>query len=189
LDFDLLLDDEKQPEPAVENNAKESLEIDLHTIEEESPMEHEITFDDDDIMIDIKNDTEELSTDHISNEDEFEGLSGEQAKDAHINRAPTLILHYDASSASLELGLSSGFVDELVKEFAQEARSFHPKFDKAFSNDDLLTVQNLSIELKGASDNLRIHEISSALQTLLRCDSSTSGKKALDELYSLIDQL
>ncbi|OQX57860.1 MAG: hypothetical protein B5M52_06510 [Helicobacteraceae bacterium 4484_230] len=172
----------------VADSAEESIEIDLHTIKEESPQEPEITFDDD-LMIDIKNDTDELLADDISDEDEFEGLSGEQAKDAHINRAPTPILHYDASSASLELGLSSGFVDELVKEFVQEAKSFHPKFDKAFSDDDLLTVQNLSIELKGASDNLRIHEISSALQTLLRCDNSTSGKKALDELYSLIDQL
>ena len=76
-----------------------------------------------------------------------------------------------------------------MEEFVEEAKSFHSKFDKAFSNDDLLAVQNLSIELKGASDNLRIHEISSILQQLIRCSNSAGGKKILDELYSLIDQL
>jgi HPt (histidine-containing phosphotransfer) domain-containing protein len=85
--------------------------------------------------------------------------------------------------------LNSEFVKELVGEFVGEAKSFRPKLDKAFADDDLLTVQNLSIELKGAADNLRIHEISSALQQLIRCSNSAGGKKALDELYGLIDQL
>jgi len=98
-------------------------------------------------------------------------------------------LDYNLKSAAAELGLSGDFVTELVSEFAEEAKELHPRLDEALGNNDHFTVQDMAMELKGASDNLRITKVSAILQSLIRNDNTAAGKQSVIELYDLIDQL
>ncbi|RLA69279.1 MAG: hypothetical protein DRG24_08715 [Epsilonproteobacteria bacterium] len=98
-------------------------------------------------------------------------------------------LNYDAKSASNELGLSYEFVTELIEDFTTESKEFHTEFNEAIKNEDYHLLRELASELKGATDNLRITDLSAVLQNLIHIDNTTAANKTVNELYDLIDQL
>lgn len=164
-DFGLLLDDEpKQDAPKVE----ESITPDTYSfdIPEESSVEPDIG---DDLL-----------------EDDFNFEPVSEPETVQRTRAE---LHYNSKTAASELGLDQAFVAELVDEFATEAKEVHLELNEALQNEDYRHVQSLAMELKGASDNLRITEVSALLQSLIHTDNTAAGKKSVNTLYDLIDQL
>jgi len=172
-DFDLLLDDEpKQMEPVIieENTIPDMAEHFDIPEEEPAPSGTGSAMPDDDFMFDLEPEPKP----------EPEPQTLQTSKPA---------LDYDMKSASDQLGLKHDFVAELVHEFATEAKEMHSQFNNALKNNDHVTIKNMAIELKGASDNLRITKISVLLQNLTHSDDPAAGKQTINELYDLIDQL
>ncbi len=100
-------------------------------------------------------------------------------------KSPSVLLSFDKERAANELGLDSLLVNELIEDFKSYSFSLRDKMDEAILMNDNDVLNRYIFELKGISDNLRITDISNALNEL----KNGGAKAALDKTYDLIGQL
>jgi hypothetical protein len=114
-------------------------------------------------------------------------MPSETPEPSHIE--PSKPFHYNVNDAALELGLNSDLIKALIEDYIEEAIDMQPIFDNALAASDANIWQELAIKLKGVSDNLRMNEISAALQKLVSTDDKTEAREAVDEFYGYIRQI
>ena len=103
--------------------------------------------------------------------------------------APKLELHFDSQEVSHELGLPHEFVKELIKDFKTDTLLHIDKVSNAISSFDTTTWQEVAKEYKGISDNLRLNEISTELQVLIKTNDAQKAKTALSRYRNYVNQL
>ena len=97
----------------------------------------------------------------------------------------SVVLSFDKDRAADELGLDKVLVNELIDDFKSHSLSLRDKIDEAILINDENALNRYVFELKGISDNLRMTDISNALNDL----KNGGAKEALDKTYDLIGQL
>lgn len=112
-------------------------------------------------------------------------IASSQTTEAH----PGLVLHYDAQKASDELGLDLALIQELQQDFADDANRLRSEIEAAISSRQDDKWRKSASQLKGIADNLRMEEIASKLQILTQTNDPKQAEKAMDELYTYVDQL
>ncbi len=176
-DFDLVLDTEPEPkEEELMADMPISIEDDLFI---DSPVSPEIDIpplEDEPVAPPVE--------DELPVPSSVEGIEANEP-----DQRDAVQLRYDLVSASAELGLQADFVRELISDFVSDADSSRFDINEALENDNLASVQELAVELKGITDNLRITELSSVLQTLIHNNDISVAKNAVADFYNLIDQL
>jgi len=103
--------------------------------------------------------------------------------------APEVILHFNSQEVSHELGLPHNLVKELVVDFKTDTLLHVDEISNAISSFDTTTWQELAKEYKGISDNLRLNEISTELQVLIRTNDAQKAKTALSRYRNYVNQL
>ena len=101
----------------------------------------------------------------------------------------TPVLTYDVNTAAAEIGLSADLVGALIDDYIIEANEMKSKLNDVIASSDLMRCKGYATQLKGVSDNLRIKDISDALQTLIKSTEETQAKAAAQEFYGFINQL
>jgi HPt (histidine-containing phosphotransfer) domain-containing protein len=102
---------------------------------------------------------------------------------------PEVILDYDTKEVSDELGLSHELVKELIADFKADTLLHVDEISNAISSFDTATWQKLAKEYKGISDNLRLKEILTELQMLIRTNDAQKAKTALSRYRNYVNQL
>jgi len=102
---------------------------------------------------------------------------------------PEIVLHFDSQEVSHELGLPHNLVKELVGDFKADTLLHIDEISNAISSFDTTTWQELAKEYKGISDNLRLNEISTELQMLIRTNDAQKAKTALSRYRNYVNQL
>jgi len=98
-------------------------------------------------------------------------------------------LTYDINIAAAEIGLSADLVSALIEDYIVEANEMKNKLNEVIASEDVMRWKGYAVQLKGVSDNLRIKEISDALQNLIASSDQTQAKAATQEFYGFINQL
>ena len=130
----------------------------------------------------------------LSYEDELEPLSMNNNIEAPLTEEviPTedvAPLQYDAQGAANELGLDAELVQGIISDFASEASNKRATFDSALADNDAALWQQTARELKGVTDNLRMTDLSSALQSILKTNHSDEAAKAVNQFFNYVNQL
>ena len=99
------------------------------------------------------------------------------------------LLTYDITVAAAEIGLSADLVAALIEDYIVEANEMRNKINEVIAAEDMMRWKGYAIQLKGVSDNLRIKEISDALQNLITSGDQKQAKAATQEFYGFINQL
>jgi len=109
------------------------------------------------------------------------------ASDIPLESLPTLT--FDVNTAAAEIGLSPDLVSALIDDYIVEANDMKAKLTEVITSGDLVRSKGYATQLKGISDNLRITEISEALQKLISSTEENQAKAAMQEFYGFINQL
>ncbi len=168
--------------------------------EDEAPEEEPITLDfkDDDnaISIAVEDEEEEESIDifDIEDEDVPEKIEMPELADDDFliigsddNEEKALEeeeeIHFSKAQAAQEIGIDETSFNELFEDFIGESHTILQKIDNAIANDDLQTCRNEALKFKGMSDNMRLHEFTTELETLIH----SSDKDEIEQAAKQID--
>ncbi len=165
-------------EPEVTSNDDEIYDFGLATEEGSEPL---IVLDnEEEIMADLESfDKEPELISDIQNFDEEES----------DNTDSLPVLGYDITVAAAEIGLSPDLVSALIEDYIVEANEMKNKINEVIASEDMMRWKGYAVQLKGVSDNLRIKEISDALQHLIDSQNTTEAKAYTQEFYGFINQL
>ncbi len=101
----------------------------------------------------------------------------------------TPVLTFDVNTAAAEIGLSADLVSALIDDYIVEANDMKNRLNEVIASSDVMRWKGYATQLKGVSDNLRITEISDALQKLITSTEENQAKAATQEFYGFINQL
>jgi hypothetical protein len=162
------------------NNDDEIYDFGLVTEEGTTPLM--VLDDEEEIISDLEN---------FDTTEEPELISGIQDFDTDENTTSENlpVLTYDITVAAAEIGLSPDLVSALIEDYIVEANEMRNKLNEVITADDMMRWKGYAVQLKGVSDNLRIKEISEALQNLIISSNPTQAKAATQEFYGFINQL
>lgn len=99
------------------------------------------------------------------------------------------ILHFDKTSIAGQLGIELDFFDELIEEYKCDSLRAGSEISAAISAFDTHAWKKTASQLKGISDNLRLHEISDELAILSQTNDAQEANKASKRLNSFLEQL
>ena len=99
------------------------------------------------------------------------------------------ILSYDINIAAAEIGLNADLVGALIDDYIVEANEMKSKLSDVIEASDVMRWKGYATQLKGISDNLRIIDISNALQNLINSTDKQQAKAIMQEFYGFINQL
>lgn len=125
----------------------------------------------------------------------FEVLDDEEEIISDIQSYDTILeeeikpLTYEIKTAAAEIGLNAELVSALIDDYIVEANEMKNKLNDVISSGDVMRWKGYATQLKGVSDNLRIKEISDALQNLISSTDEKQAKAAMQEFYGFINQL
>ena len=162
----------------------------------EAETENDTTQDDDDddlYNIGLKQDEDSplIVTDLPSEHEENKTAEKTQIEEPSVHEAQSseLTLSYNLENTSNELGLDSALVSTLVNDFKKQLEESHNVFDDAVAQGDSQQWQAEALLYKGVSDNLRIAEISSVLETLIHTKDAGVAQTEVNKLYQFSKQL
>lgn len=104
----------------------------------------------------------------------------------------TIELEYSKSFVAKEIGIDKDSFNELFKDYINESQDLVNEILDAVKLNDSKSWLRSSVKLKGMSDNMRIHEFTPELETLIKTDDTDIAKEAIDIInakLALISQL
>ena len=169
------IEDEKNTEDDLVVDFKDDNDYDRPKEEIKTDSDDE---DEDDFIIDFKY---ENNTDEVNNQDSNEIKDKIEVEESAIT--------YNKESAAKEIGLDHESFEELFNDYIDEAKTLSFKINNAIeSGDDSLWKSN-AIQLKGMSDNIRINDFKSELETLINTKDVQAAKAAGEKINILISKI
>lgn len=182
--------DVKMDETPAENRPMEEIDDDLYDIgikqDDDAPLMVMDPIEDD-----VLNDLEPLTIDDapIAPLDEAPTDAPETTPQPEVVEETTVPLQYDATAAANELGLDPKLVQGIITDFADEARLKRDSFDDALIANNAHTWQEVARELKGVTDNLRMNDLSTSLQDIIKADNAEDAAPAVNQFFNYVNQL
>ncbi len=194
----ILLDSLYQDTEPAEVTADDSSDIyDFGLIAEEGDEPLIVLDDEEDIISDLQEfdiaDDEEIASDlqdfDATEDEEVSSHTQDSTPEEDEDAEEAPLLTFDVNTAAAEIGLSADLVSALIDDYIVEANEMKNRLNEVITSSDVMRWKGYATQLKGVSDNLRITEISDALQKLITSTEETQAKAAMQEFYGFINQL
>lgn len=179
IQLDSIAEETKPVKKVVEND--DDL-YDFGLLDTDSSKPFEVFDDEEEIMSDIQ------SFDTAPREETVSDIEDFIAEDKE-NEEEVKVLTYEIKTAAAEIGLNADLVGALIDDYIIEANEMKNKLNDVIAAGDVMRWKGYATQLKGVSDNLRIKEISDALQNLITSTDEKQAKAAMQEFYGFINQL
>ncbi len=150
--------------------------------------------DDNEILEIIDDDALDINLDDEISEDpqdDFDLLDDamDEIKQEIMDKTPLTIHNYDKHSIADEIGLDQDSFTELFDEYISESQNLIMSIEDAIERDDIQKRKNITLKLKGMSDNMRITNFTTQLEVLLNTDNAKDAKDALKQIQSIIFEI
>ncbi len=150
--------------------------------------------DDNEILEIIDDDALDINLDDEISEDpqdDFDLLDDamDEIKQEIMDKTPLTIHNYDKHSIADEIGLDQDSFTELFDEYISESQNLIMSIEDAIERDDIQERKNITLKLKGMSDNMRITNFTTQLEVLLNTDNAKDAKDALKQIQSIIFEI
>ena len=96
---------------------------------------------------------------------------------------------YSKEKTANEIGLDLESFNELFEDFVKEAHAIFTKINEAVSINDYETSKRLALELKGMSDNMRVHSFTNEIQTLIHSTDKDAIAQAVIQLKNALTKI
>jgi len=160
------------PEMLPETTEDEIAIVDVEDEDVPEKIEMPELADDDFFNIEIAEDDDEAK-DEVAVED------GETTETINFNKA----------DAAQEIGIDEASFNELFEDFVAESHTIFQKIDTAIKNDDLQTCHNEALKFKGMSDNMRFHELTKELETLIHSSDKNEMVQAAEKIDASLNKI
>ena len=97
--------------------------------------------------------------------------------------------HYDKNVAASEIGIDSQSFNELFKDYITEGEKACASINESIEQNNSDAWRQGAIKLKGMSDNMRIHDFTSELESIIHTQDSNEAKEAIDTISSILQQI
>lgn len=104
-----------------------------------------------------------------------------------IFNTPNIV--YSKENVANDIGINQENFNELLEEYFIEANALSNSIKTAIETDNKATWKHLAMNLKGMSDNMRIHDFTKELETLITTEDSSMAKEANTQVVQCIKQL
>jgi len=157
--------------------------------------ENEITDEDvpDTIAVAELADDDFLATD-VESDNVEESLSIlDEAKDenneANEEETPDLELEYDKELIANDIGIDIASFNELFDDYIKESQELVQTIGQSADNNDLTICKNLSIKVKGMSENMRVHKLDSDLDDIINTTDTDKIKSSVKKILSKLNKI
>ena len=205
---DIVLDfkDDFSQEPKIEMDIADDLEIPEEIIGLEEPAEELLDFKEEpEIEINIADDLE-IPEEIIGLEEPAEEPAEElldfkeDEPEIEINIADDLEIPeqthqeipqvlYNKDVAASEIGLDAQSFEELFEDYVAEGNTKCNKINTAIQENNSDLWKSTAVKLKGMSDNMRIHDFTSELESIINTEDSSVAKEAIDTISAKLEQI
>ncbi len=98
-------------------------------------------------------------------------------------------LSYSKALVASEIGISLDSFNELFEDYIEEALATSGDIQKAISENDVELWQRYAVKLKGMSDNMRVHDITAELKSLIHTNNTEIAVKAITVVSKKLEQI
>lgn len=146
---------------------------------------------DDDFLLHIDED-EKITEDDIK-EDLFELDLSEEILEIETDLTDEIFntpnIAYSKEDVANDIGMNQENFNELLGEYFLEANALSNSIKTAIETNNKATWKHLAMNLKGMSDNMRIHDFTKELEILINTEDSSVAKEANTQVVQCIKQL
>jgi HPt (histidine-containing phosphotransfer) domain-containing protein len=96
---------------------------------------------------------------------------------------------YNKAFAANELGISKGNFDTLFEDYITESENSCNKINQAIEDNDSRLWKATAIKLKGMSDNMRIHDFTQELESIIHTQDSVEAKDLMNSICASLEKL
>lgn len=96
---------------------------------------------------------------------------------------------FNKAMAASEIGIDSQSFDALFDDFIIEARNDCTKINEAVQQDDAQTWKETAVKLKSMSDNMRIHDFTKELESIINTQDADLVKESIDLISAKLEQI
>ncbi|WP_457746459.1 Hpt domain-containing protein [Sulfurimonas sp.] len=204
--------------PATQNTPVEEptvQEEEMQTLEDDAPLE--LNLDEDDFTLDFKEnetpdeetpiemlniedsevpqqiDLPELADDDFL-EDNFEIKDDFDDDSLYIGsdekpQENDIGIEYSKKDVANEIGIDFESFNELFEDFVQESHAIFQRINTAVKQNDYTTCRSEALQLKGMSDNMRLHEFTNELEILIHSSDKDEIAQALEKIDKTITKI
>jgi HPt (histidine-containing phosphotransfer) domain-containing protein len=150
----------------------------VHTLDEEETSQ---TLEDPKLDLDLEDEifAEDVEPLEIQEEEALKELQSE----------PPYHSSYDKSVVASEIGLTKESFNELFNDYIEDSRELLGDLQSALENDDATQYKKAALKFKGMSDNMRIHDFTKELESLITTDDAQSAKETIKTIESKLNSL
>jgi len=152
---------------------KEDLEITFK--DKDIPQKIDIAELADDDFLDIKENIEEDLQNEVEN---IETLTTDAKK-----------FKYNKNIVANEIGIDIDDFNNLFNDFINESKALCNSINKSINNNESEAWKKSAIKLKGMSDNMRIHEFSPDLDSIIHTKDAQMAKESLNKIATKLKQI
>ncbi len=96
---------------------------------------------------------------------------------------------YDKAKIANEIGLDIDSFNELFDDYIKESNELSQTIMQSADNNDLSICKSLATKLKGMSENMRIDELDSELESIISTTDTTKIKESVQEILVKLNQI
>jgi len=152
---------------------------DFSTIEIDEEEDIELELDE------IKLDQEELNEAALTDESK----NSQETDLENIEELTISTLDYDKTVAANEIGIDAQTFNEFFEDYTKESAIACDNIKEAIENNQPQAWKKCAINLKGMSDNMRIHDFTSELESIIHTQDAEVAKVAIDSISNMLQQI
>jgi len=121
---------------------------------------------------------------------DFDDLLEEEIEEENIQESQSKpSINYSKEAAAKEIGLSLADFNELFSDFENESQVILKQMREAALLEDMTTLQNEALKLKGMSDNMRLSEFTQALGEIMQMQKKDEILQTINLLESQLKEI
>ncbi len=96
---------------------------------------------------------------------------------------------YDKTLIANEIGIDTQSFNDLFKDFIKESDSICDEFNESIEQNDSVAWRKTAIKLKGMSDNMRVHDFTTELESIIQTKDSNVAKEAVNIINTKLKKI
>ncbi|EDZ61710.1 protein containing Hpt domain [Sulfurimonas gotlandica GD1] len=98
-------------------------------------------------------------------------------------------IHYNKAQAANEIGIEAENFEALFNDYMIEGNKACSDINNAIEQGNHSSWRQTAIKLKGMSDNMRIHDFTVELESIINTEDSNEAKEAVDSIITKLQQI
>ena len=141
---------------------------------------------------------EELELEEVNSEELDESSLSDEVKNIenmnlNLDQKPEtqekITIDYNKNQVAHEIGIDDESFNELFQDYLNESQVSTKVINDAIEQNDSTIWKKVAIKLKGMSDNMRIHDFSNEVQTLIDTTDVETAKHAIKTINATLEQI